>query len=102
MDTFDIFGWILIVILLIGGVWALSIIIPDVYNEIRSYNIMQNECEANPDVCFCDSGSCSFRSSCSYTTINDGPITGGCNHTKICEISRKANWKEGLWEYNCK
>lgn len=62
---------------------------------------MQEECANNPDVCFCDLGSCSIKSSCSYTTINDGPRTGGCNHSKICEIVTKANWKEGIWEYDC-
>ena len=101
MDFLDVLGWILIVVVLIVGVWSLSIIIPTAYHEAKSYWAMQDECEANPDICFCASGSCSMKSSCSYTRINDGPQTGGCNYTKICEIVTKANWKEGIWEYDC-
>ena len=101
MEASEVIGWIVLVLLLIGMVWVLSVIIPDTYNEVRSYHILADECNANPDVCFCEHGSCSIKSSCSYTTINDGPTTGGCNHTKICDIARKANWKEGLWNYDC-
>jgi hypothetical protein len=101
MDITEVVGWIFLGLVLILMVWALSIVIPDAYNEIRTYQILQNECEANPDVCFCEYGSCSVKSSCSYTQINDQPQTGGCDHTKICNIARKANWKEGLWDYDC-
>ena len=101
MDAGDAIGWVLLFIILIGGIWVCSIILPDAYREIRSYQIMQAECDANPEVCFCDRGYCSIKSSCSYTTINNEPTTGGCNHTKICEIFKRANWKEGIWEYDC-
>jgi len=76
-------------------------IIPQAIADIKSYNIMVDECEMNPDICFCDIGSCSIKSRCDYKTIDDGPTTGGCNYTKICEIVKKANWKEGIWEYDC-
>jgi len=102
MEILDIVGWIVFIFILIFGVFVLSIIIPDAYNEYKSYHIMQEECDANPDICFCNNGGCTIKSSCSYTTINDGPTTGGCDHTKICEIVTKANWEEGIWEYDCK
>ena len=97
----EIFGWIFVLILLGGMIWVLSIVIPDAYQNIRSYNIMQNECEANPDICFCDQGSCSVKSSCSYSKFNNEPMTGGCNTTRLCEIFKRADWKEGLWDYDC-
>lgn len=101
MDVSDIIGWVLVIVFLIGISYFLYVMIPVTYNEIRSYNIMQDECNVNPDICFCDRGSCSIKSSCGYTKINDGSTIGGCNHTKICEIVTKANWKEGIWEYDC-
>ena len=101
MDVSDMIGWIFIVIILIGGIWVCSILIPDAYHEIKSYQVMRDQCDMNPDICFCEYGECSIKSSCSYTTINDNPMTGGCNHTKICEMVTKANWKEGIWEYGC-
>jgi len=102
MDALDIIACIFSGLLLIGIILILFTVIPDAYNEYKSYNIMVDECNANPDICFCDRGSCSIKSSCSYNRINDGPTTGGCNYTRICDIVKKANWKEGIWEYDCK
>ena len=97
----DILGFIFAACLIVGFVAIIFVLIPATYNEIKSYHIMQDECDMNPDICFCDMGSCSIKSSCSYRTINDDPTTGGCNYTKICDIVTKANWKEGIWEYDC-
>lgn len=98
----EILGLILCIVLIVGGSYVLYMLIPAVYQEIRSYQIMQDECDANPDICFCSQGSCSIKSSCSYSQINGGPTIGGCNHTRLCEIFKRADWKEGLWDYDCK
>ena len=101
MKFTDILGWVILIILLAGFIWCMMIIIPDTYHSIKSYHIMQDECEANPDICFCSDGDCSIKSSCSYSQFNNGPVIGGCNYTRLCEIFKKANWKEGLWDYDC-
>ena len=101
MGFIDIFYCVVFILTIGFMVFILWTIIPQAYGDLKSYQIMVDECEMNPDICFCDRGSCSIKSSCGYTRINDEPTTGGCNHTKICDIVRKANWKEGIWEYAC-
>jgi len=101
MDKLDFGYFILYILLCVAFFIVIFTVVPQAYGEYRSYNIMKEECDMNPDICFCDGGSCSIKSSCSYTTINDGATTGGCDYTKICDIVKKANWKEGIWEYDC-
>jgi len=101
MDFSNVIVGIIIIGLVIGGAYILATIIPLAYNEIKSYHIMEDECKINSDICFCNSGSCTIKSSCSFSKINDDPTIGGCNHTRLCEIFKHANWKEGLWNYDC-
>jgi len=101
LDILDILGYIFAVCLIVGFGVIIFTIIPDAYGEYKSYNIMKDECDINPDICFCDNGGCAIKSSCSYVKNNNDPISGGCNYTKICDIVNKANWKEGIWQYDC-
>ena len=101
MNIWDIIGCVFIVLLIGGALYVIPALIIESYHEIRSYHIMQEECKANSDICFCASGSCSIKSSCSYSQINGGSMLGGCNTTRLCEIFKRADWKEGLWDYNC-
>ena len=101
MNAVDILEWIgIIVLLAVCGYITTSLVIIS-YDQIHSYRIMQNECEINSDICFCNYGECTIKSSCSYSQFNNGPTIGGCNHTRLCAIFKKANWKEGLWDYDC-
>ena len=89
----DIMVGIIIIGMVIFGTIVIGNLVPLLYSEINTYKILTEQCNNNPDVCYCDSGSCSFKSTCTGT--------GTCDNAKICDILIKANYKMGLWEYNC-
>lgn len=72
----------------------------DVYKDIRSYQIISEECEGT-NLCFCDNLECVVKFSCSTSSINNIQTSDDCTdkNKKLCEIANKAKYKKMIFEY---